>query len=122
VPFLADIFVQSLAVKPFAEVFPAENIHHHFTAGVYAKQLHIPAGSRLITHAHKYDHLSILASGSVLWTAGDAAPAAMRGPCVVQVPAGVTHSLYAITDAVWFCIHATDATDADQVDAAILED
>ena len=40
-------------------------IHHHFSAGVYAKETRIPAGYVLVQHKHKFDHLSILASGSI---------------------------------------------------------
>lgn len=118
-----------MQLKPFAEVFPAANVRHHFVGqdaarGVYAKELHIPAGFMLVSHSHPYDHLSILAAGVVTLTRDGVLPAELRGPCAVTVAAGVEHALHAITDAVWFCIHPTptDATDADQVDAAILQE
>jgi quercetin dioxygenase-like cupin family protein len=112
-------------MKPFSEGFPVANIKHHFVGqnearGIYAKELHIPAGFDLISHRHSYDHLALLASGTVLWTSGDLDPRALHGPCAVTVEAGVEHSLRAITDAVWFCIHPTDETDATKVDAVIL--
>ncbi len=116
-----------MRLSAFAEVFPADNVRHHFAGqdaahGVYAKELHIPAGFKLVSHSHAYAHLSILATGTVLWQAGSDVPCAMTGPSAITVRAGVEHTLHAITDAVWFCIHATDATDADQVDAAILKE
>lgn len=113
-------------LKPFDEAFPARNIRHHFTGqdqarGVYAKELHIPAGYDLLSHVHEYDHLSILASGKVLWTAGDIETRAITGPHALIVESGVEHKLHALTDAVWFCIHPTDETDLGEVDAAILK-
>lgn len=110
---------------PFSEGFPHENIRHHFVAqeqarGVYAKELYIPAGCSLVSHAHPYDHLSILASGSVMWSSGGGSRR-LDAPCAITVGAGVCHSLGAITDAVWFCIHPTNETDPEKVDAVILE-
>lgn len=111
--------------RPFGDVFPAANIHHHFIGqdqakGVYAKELRIPAGYRLVSHAHSYDHLSILASGTITLEVGGASRK-MVGPCAVTIKAGVHHTLRAYTDVVWFCIHPTDETDADKVDDAILQ-
>jgi quercetin dioxygenase-like cupin family protein len=122
---IAAVMGEIRKMQPFAEVFPPGNIRHHFTGqeqarGVYAKELHIPAGYELISHLHEYDHLSILASGMVLWTAGDIETQAVTGPCALIVEAGVEHKLHALTDAVWFCIHPTDETDATKVDDVII--
>lgn len=113
-------------MKPFADAFPPENIRHHFAGqdqarGVYAKELRIPAGFDLVSHEHPYAHLSILASGSALWVSGGMISQLLTGPCVVTVEVGVAHSLHAVTDVVWFCIHPTDETDPAEVDAVILE-
>lgn len=87
--------------------------------GLYAKETHIPAGTKLTQHVHPFDHLSILASGSVLvradgWVESYAAPAA------ITIKAGIAHEVEAATDTVWFCLHATDETDPEKVDHAIL--
>lgn len=110
---------------PFAEIFPAGNISHHFIGqdqakGVYAKELRIPAGFRLVSHSHTYDHLAILASGIVRLSVDDRHQL-LTGPEAVTIKAGEVHTLRAITAAVWFCIHPTDETDADKVDEAILK-
>lgn len=111
-------------LQPFAEMFPAENVRHHFVGqddskGLYAKELHIPAGFILRSHHHPYDHLSILASGYVRFdTPGESR--LIHGPAAITVRKGVTHTLRAITDAVWFCIHPTDETDEAKVDDVIL--
>ena len=80
-----------------------------------------PAGFDLISHSHAYDHLSVLASGTVLWSSGGQTVRRLRGPCAVTVEAGVEHSLRAVTDAVWYCIHPTDESDPAKVDAVILQ-
>ena len=110
----------------FADVFPAENIRHHFIGqdqnkGVYAKELHIPAGFTLVSHRHPYDHMSILASGRVCLSLGTHHQY-LTGPYALTIEAGQEHTLRALTDAVWFCIHPTEETDAAKVDDVILKE
>jgi quercetin dioxygenase-like cupin family protein len=108
---------------PVTEAFGPDAIHHHFAGGVYAKETRIPAGGFVVSHSHPYEHMSILASGEVMIQA-ESPPLPieylLRGPAVVKIKKGVHHRITALTDAVWYCIHATDETEADLVDAAIL--
>ena len=95
-------------------------IHHHFSAGVYAKETRIPAGYVLVQHAHKHDHLSILASGSVE-LAVDGAKSVVHAPACLTIAAGKHHGIKSITDVVWYCVHATDCTDEDEIDEVLIE-
>ena len=96
------------------------DIKHHFAGGVYAKETRIPAGVTLTQHVHKYDHLSILSSGTaVVMVDGVSTP--YTGPRFLNIVAGKAHSVTAVTDVLWFCVHATEETDAGKVDAAIVE-
>lgn len=90
-------------------------IVHHFSAGVYAKQMHLPAGHYAVTHAHAYDHLSILAKGHVI-VEMDGAETEYVAPACLTIHAGKHHRIVALEDSVWFCVHATDETDPDKVD------
>lgn len=90
-------------------------IAHHFSSGVYAKETFIPAGTMLYQHVHSFDHLSVLASGTVL-VSDDGETKEVTGPCCLTIRAGVEHSVTAITDAVWYCIHATDCDDPEKID------
>jgi mannose-6-phosphate isomerase-like protein (cupin superfamily) len=94
-------------------------IEHHFSSGVYAKETRIPAGSWLVQHAHLHDHLSILASGSVELMV-DGKTSVLHAPACLTIEAGKHHGVRSITDVVWYCIHATDCTDADEVDNVIV--
>lgn len=73
--------------------------------GVHINKFEIKAGTILVSHCHVYDHPSILASGEAeLWT-----PEGLQrlvGPTEVRIAAGVKHALQAITDVVWYCVHA----------------
>ena len=90
-------------------------ITHHFSDGLYAKEAFVPAGTAILKHTHDFSHLSILAKGKVAVMAGEAVQI-IEAPACIEIKAGVTHGVKAITDCVWFCIHATDEKDPDKVD------
>ena len=98
----------------------AIDVVHHFGGGVYAKEATIRAGSILVQHRHTYDHLSILASGRALLEV-DGDRRELVGPTCVEIKAGKHHAIRALTDAVWFCIHATDETDPKSADRSLIE-
>lgn len=92
---------------------------HHFSEGLYAKQMTLPAGYEALSHSHAYDHLSILAAGRVIVTT-DAGQTEYVAPCCINIVKNTNHSIYALEDASWFCVHATDETDADRVDEVLI--
>ena len=96
-------------------------IQHHFGGGVYAKETQIPAGYLAVQHKHKFDHLSILASGKVQLTVDDKATV-YEAPACLTIGANKVHSVLALTDVVWYCVHATDCTDVDEVDDDLVEE
>jgi quercetin dioxygenase-like cupin family protein len=97
------------------------NISHHFGGGVYAKETRIPAGWRLVQHRHAHDHLSILAAGTVEVRQGDEVRV-VTGPACITITAGVHHGVKALTDGVWYCIHASDAADVEDDDLIVEQD
>jgi quercetin dioxygenase-like cupin family protein len=94
-------------------------ITHHFSQGLYAKQTVIPAGTAILKHTHSFNHLSILAEGKVAVLRGDEIDI-VTAPACIEIKAGLTHGVKAITDCVWFCIHATDETDPSKVDDILI--
>jgi len=94
-------------------------ISHHFGGGIYAKETIISSGKWLVQHAHKFDHLSILAQGTVELIT-DAGTQVITAPSCITIEAGLHHGVRSLTDVVWFCIHATDCTDADIIDTVII--
>ncbi len=95
------------------------DIKHHFSDGLYAKESFIPKGSFGQKHVHNYSHLSILAGGRVVIEAGEESKE-YSGMCCIEIKAGITHKIIALEDSHWFCIHATDATSADEVDEVLI--
>lgn len=93
---------------------------HHFSDGLYAKEMRIPAGYVAGTHAHQYSHLSILASGRAI-VRTDEQSKEYRAPACLEIKSSVHHTIEALEDCVWFCIHATDESDPDKVDVVLIE-
>ena len=95
-------------------------IQHHFGKQVYVKQMHLPAGHVAQSHKHTFDHLSILAVGNAVVEVDGVATTYSAGKCI-NIKANAVHSITALTDVVWFCIHATDITDPNQIDLTLIQ-
>lgn len=96
-------------------------IKHHFSSGVYIKQMFLEKGHYVMTHEHKYDHFGLLGSG-VAVVELDGVEETHKGPCVIEIKAGRKHKITAIEDINWFCIHSTDETDPEKVDEVLIKD
>lgn len=94
-------------------------IKHYFSDGVYAKQMMLPKGYFAISHAHNYDHLSILAKGKVI-VKTDNGEQVYEAPTCITIEKHLNHSITAVEDAHWFCIHATKETNTDKVDEVLI--
>lgn len=95
------------------------NIAHHFGGGVYAKETRVSVGQVLVQHKHEHAHLSILACGTVEVLV-DGKRSILTGPACLTIEAEKHHGIRALTDVVWYCIHATDCTDATEVDQVLI--
>jgi quercetin dioxygenase-like cupin family protein len=102
----------------YFEVDP--KVEHHFSDGLYAKRMVIPKGFEAGQHAHKYGHLSILAKGRVLVKTDDTQKE-YAAPACIEIKSGVLHVVQALEDSEWYCVHATDETDADKIDQVLIE-
>ncbi len=100
-------------------------IAHHFSDGVYAKEIRIPAGEEVLKHRHEnYSHLSILAVGIVdlyrMDMFKDAEVVRLEAPYCLTIPKGEHHRIVAITDSVWYCIHPTEEKDVNNIDSVLV--
>lgn len=100
-------------------LYTTENIYHHFSDGLYAKEIHINAGDHLLQHKHKYSHLSVLAKGKVIVTTEEGQQE-VQAPACLDIKANTHHGIKALTDCVWFCIHATDEKGAENIDEVFI--
>ena len=100
-----------------------EVIAHHFSSGVYAKQVIIKEGFEILSHKHTFDHLSILSSGIAIVEV-DGESQTYYAPAVIEIKAGEVHKIEAINGpAVWFCIHGTDGEyDESNIDDVLIQE
>ena len=93
---------------------------HHFSAGVYIREMTLKAQHTVETHMHIYDHFGLLGEGRVAVEL-DRHVEVFEGPCVIEIKAGKEHRITALTDVTWFCIHATSETDAENIDVVLIK-
>ena len=88
---------------------------HYFSKGVYARELHIPAGTVLVGEIHKFRNLNILSCGRIQVSTEDGI-IEVEAPFTVVSPAGTKRIARTLTDCVWTTIHGTDETDIDVIE------
>lgn len=96
-------------------------IKHHFSSGVYMKEMKLPKDHYVNTHEHKYDHFGLLCSGVAIVEL-NGIQEIHEGPCVIEIKAGKKHKITAIEDISWFCIHATGETDPEKIDEVLIKE
>ena len=75
------------------------------------------AGTIIPTHAHSYDHVTLLAYGSMRVEADGVMLGDYTGPIGILIRAHVKHTMTTLTDGVVFaCIHALHGTDGVAID------
>lgn len=106
-----------------AKVFAAEEwmktqpqlelkVINHFSYGVYARELHIPAGVMLTGEIHKLENLNILSQGRMHVLTEDGI-IDVEAPFTVVSPPGTKRIALAITDCIWTTIHGTFERDVE---------
>lgn len=90
-------------------------VKHHFSQGVYARELFIPKGTLLTGKIHKYTQLNIMSQGdmSVLTEQG---VVRVQAPFTIVSPPGTKRIAFAHEDTVWTTIHGTDETDLEKIE------
>jgi quercetin dioxygenase-like cupin family protein len=95
---------------------------HHFSDGLYAKEVELKAGSFAVQHKHTYDHLSILSKGRVEVLFEGELSREYTAPACINIVKDVNHAVHALEDSVWFCIHATSETDVEHIDKVLIKE
>lgn len=88
---------------------------HHFSKDVYARELHIPAGTILIGEIHKFKNLNILSKGKIQVSTEDGL-IEIEAPFTVVSPEGTKRVARALTNCIWTTIHGTNETDIAKIE------
>ena len=104
----------------FPQVEP--EVVHHFAPGLYAREMHVPAGVLLTGKIHRHAHLNVMSAGSAVLVNESGRQVVTAPYSFVSAP-GTKRAFYAIEDMVWTTFHPTDETDLDKIEAEwIVED
>lgn len=96
------------------------DVVHHFTPGMYAREMHIPAGVMLTGKIHKTRHMNVLSKGDItVWTEGGMKR--LTAPYAFESQPGTKRVGYAHSDCVWTTYHFTFETDLDAIEAEVIE-
>jgi hypothetical protein len=97
-------------------------IRHHFSPGLYAREMLAPAGSVITGKIHKTRHLNIVASGrlTVYNELGDLRE--IVAPYVYVSEPGTRRAAIIHEDVSWITVHPTDETDIEKLEALLVED
>lgn len=92
---------------------------HHFSKGVYARELHIPAGVILTGEIHKFDNLNILSKGKIE-VLTEKGMQEVEAPFTIVSPAGTKRIARALTDCVWTTVHGTEETNLNIIEKSFI--
>ena len=90
-------------------------VKHHFSQGVYAREITIPAGTLLTGKIHKFTQLNILSFGEISVLTEDGVKR-VSAPFTVVSPPGTKRIAYAHSTCVWTTIHGTNETDLEKIE------
>lgn len=94
-------------------------VQHHFSRGVYGRELFIPAGTVLTGKIHKFDSLNILLEGELLVLTDQGVKHVKAGHLEVSPP-GTKRAAYALTDTRWLTVHGTHKTEIAEIEAEFI--
>ncbi len=97
-------------------------VEHYFIGDMYVKKMKLSAGEVAITHSHNYDHGSVLLKGMALVTC-DGVETVYESGDVIEIKKHVKHSIKALDDIVWLCIHniPEDLQDLSNIDEVLIQ-
>lgn len=83
--------------------------------GLYAREIHLPAGHVVVGKLHREAHLTIVLQGS-LSVVTEHGLCEVEAPCTFVTPAGTKRVAYIHTPTIWMTVHITPITGADRLD------
>ena len=93
---------------------------HYFADGMYARELHRPAGTLIVGKVHKREHFFVITKGRIMVSTAEGMRECPAGTVIVSQP-GTKRVTLALEDSVATTFHRTDSRDLDAIEAEIIE-
>jgi hypothetical protein len=93
---------------------------HHFSDGVYVREITMPTGSVILGAEHTTTHFNIISKGAcILLDLDEGTRTEIIAPCTFESKAGVRKLLYIVEECVWSTVHVTNETDVEKLEAEL---
>lgn len=93
---------------------------HHFSDGMYAREMVMPAGCIVVGALHKSKHLFSVVSGECE-VSSVYEREKIVAPYLGETVPGTKRVIYSETGCTWITYHPTHLTDIDKIEAALVE-
>jgi quercetin dioxygenase-like cupin family protein len=94
-------------------------VQHHFGPGLYMREAFLPAGTYVMGHAHKHEHINIMLKGKMAVIVNGEAKM-IEGPYIFTGQPGRKFA-YIIEDTVFVNAYATDETDVGKLEEMFVD-
>lgn len=95
-------------------------VKHHFSPGMYIREVSMSAGTFAIGHYHREEHLNVFLKGSIMVFKEGQEPTVLDAPKLFVAQPGRKVGLM-LTDVVWYNIWATDETDIEKLEDRFID-
>jgi len=109
------------AVQGRGKILPDFPVVHHFTPGLYCREIHMPAGGVLTSKIHKTEHPFVVSKGHCIVYLNRDEWEDIRAPHFGVTKPGTRRLLFILEDTVWTTFHPTDLTDLLEIEDALIE-
>lgn len=96
-------------------------LQHHFSEGVYGRELHIPKGTLIVGKIHKFETMNILLKGEMT-VASIEGVKRVKAPYIYTSKPGTKKMAYAHEDSAWINILPTTEQDPKIIEALFTAD
>lgn len=120
-PVIKDFKTAILAAEDIIKSVPQVEleVHHHFSPGVYAREMFIPAGTVLTGKIHKTEHLCIVSAGE-MEIADENGVQRVCAPATFMSKPGAKRLGVAMADTVFITVHGTYETDIKTLEESLV--
>ncbi len=108
---LVENHPESLGEDPFP-------LFHYFSDGLYAREIHLPAGYVLVGKIHRHESMVYMPRGKVI-VADESGTRTVSGPIKFLSKPGIKRVGYVLEDVIWIDVHKTDKTTVEDAEKEI---
>lgn len=119
-PIITGAHIEALETKMLGETQVKCEVFHHFPeAGIYLREVRLPAGAFVVGHHQNFPHTNIFARGRVTVLLNDGTTKELIAPMVFQGEAGRKVG-YIHEDVVWYNLYRIEERDVEKLESTLL--